>query len=322
MNQQRGTDFVQSLERGLAVIRAFDGEHPTLTLSDVSRRTGLTRAAARRFLLTLVELGYVHHDGREFMLRPSVLNLGFAYLSSMGLPEVAMPHMETLVALVQESSSMSVLDGQDVVYVARVPTRRRIMTVAIAVGTRFPAYATSMGRVLLAGLPGPELDAALVGAQLTPFTDTTVTSVRELRTILDTTHERGYAVVDQELEHGLRSVAAPVRSDNGSVIAAVNVSVHASRATIDEIESRFVAPLLEAVERIGADYAASGRGSSATEGWWHDGTRLSRFRTVAGACAGHRRVSARVWRLGAVWMIGFVVSIPPVGGLSWWSAGG
>jgi IclR family pca regulon transcriptional regulator len=258
VNQQRGTDFVQSLERGLAVIRAFDGEHPALTLSDVSRRTGLTRAAARRFLLTLVELGYVHHDGREFMLRPSVLNLGFAYLSSMGLPEVAMPHMETLVALVQESSSMSVLDGQDVVYVARVPTRRRIMTVAIAVGTRFPAYATSMGRVLLAGLPDPELDAALAGAQLTPFTDTTVTSVRELRTILDTTRERGYAVVDQELEHGLRSVAAPVRSDAGSVIAAVNVSVHASRATIDEIESRFVAPLLEAVERIGADYAALG----------------------------------------------------------------
>jgi IclR family pca regulon transcriptional regulator len=259
VNQQRGTDFVQSLERGLAVIRAFDGEHPTLTLSDVSRRTGLTRAAARRFLLTLAELGYVHHDGREFMLRPSVLNLGFAYLSSMGLPEVAMPHMETLVALVQESSSMSVLDGQDVVYVARVPTRRRIMTVAIAVGTRFPAYATSMGRVLLAGLPDPELDAALATVQLTPFTDTTVTSVSELRKTLETIRERGYAVVDQELEHGLRSVAAPVRSDTGSVIAAVNVSVHASRATIAEIESRFVAPLLEAVERIGADYAALAR---------------------------------------------------------------
>ena len=258
MDQQRGTDFVQSLERGLAVIRAFDGEHPTLTLSDVSRRTGLTRAAARRFLLTLAELGYVHHDGREFMLRPSVLNLGFAYLSSMGLPEVAMPHMETLVALVQESSSMSVLDGQDVVYVARVPTRRRIMTVAIAVGTRFPAYATSMGRVLLAGLPDPELEAAFAQMHLTPFTDTTVTSATELRRILDITRERGYAIVDQELEHGLRSVAAPVRSDTGSVIAAVNVSVHASRATIDEIESRFVAPLLDAVERIGADYAALG----------------------------------------------------------------
>jgi IclR family pca regulon transcriptional regulator len=258
VNQQRGTDFVQSLERGLAVIRAFDGEHPTLTLSDVSRRTGLTRAAARRFLLTLAELGYVHHDGREFMLRPSVLNLGFAYLSSMGLPEVAMPHMETLVALVQESSSMSVLDGHDVVYVARVPTRRRIITVAIAVGTRFPAYATSMGRVLLAGLPGPELDAVLATIDFEPITDLTVTGEAELRRILDATRERGYTIVDQELEHGLRSVAAPVRSDTGSVIAAVNVSVHASRATIDEIESRFVGPLIEAVERIGADYAALG----------------------------------------------------------------
>jgi IclR family pca regulon transcriptional regulator len=254
--EQRGTDFVQSLERGLSVIRAFDGEHPTLTLSDVSRRTGLTRAAARRFLLTLVELGYVHHDGREFMLRPSVLELGFAYLSSMGLSEVAMPHMETLVATVEESSSMSVLDGDDVVYVARVPTRRRIMTVAIAVGTRFPAYATSMGRVLLAGLSPAALDTALANIRFAPFTDTTVTNVSELRRVLDVTRERGYAIVDQELEHGLRSAAAPVRSESGSVIAAVNVSVHASRASVEEIESRFVPPLLEAVARIGADLAS------------------------------------------------------------------
>jgi len=258
VNEQRGTDFVQSLERGLAVIRAFDGEHAALTLSEVSRRTGLTRAAARRFLLTLVELGYVHHDGREFMLRPSVLDLGFAYLSSMGLPEVAMPHMETLVAAVQESSSMSVLDGDDVVYIARVPTRRRIMTVAIAVGTRFPAYATSMGRVLLAGLAPSELDAALANISFTRFTDTTVDIEADLRRVLDTTREQGYAIVDQELEHGLRSAAAPVRDDAGHVIAAINVSVHASRATIDEIESRLVPPLLEAVERIGADVGSLG----------------------------------------------------------------
>ena len=200
----------------------------------------------------------MHHDGREFMLRPSVLDLGFAYLSSMGLPEVAMPHMETLVATVQESSSMSVLDGSNVVYIARVPTRRRIMTVAIAVGTRFPAYATSMGRVLLAGLPAAELDAALAGLHLDPITDATVTSEAALRRILDLTRERGYTIVDQELEHGLRSVAAPVRSESGAVIAAVNVSVHASRATIEEIETRFVPPLLEAVDRIGADYASLG----------------------------------------------------------------
>jgi IclR family transcriptional regulator, pca regulon regulatory protein len=256
--EQRGHDFVQSLERGLAVIRAFDGENPRLTLSDVSRRTGLTRAASRRFLLTLVELGYVHHDGREFSLRPSVLDLGFAYLSSMGLPEVAMPHMETLVAMLQESSSMSVLDGENIVYVARVPTRRRIMTVSIAVGTRFPAFATSMGRVLLAGLTPDDLDAALAGLDLHSYTETTVHDAGELRAAIEVARDRGYAIVDQELEHGLRSVAAPVRDDAGTTIAAVNVSVHASRATIDDIEKKFVPPLLDAVARIGADFSSLG----------------------------------------------------------------
>ena len=189
MTEQRGNDFVQSLERGLAVIRAFDGENPRLTLSDVSRRTGLTRAAARRFLLTLVELGYVHHDGRQFALRPRVLDLGFAYLSSMGLPEVAMPHMETLVATVEESSSMSVLDGESIVYIARVPTRHRIMTVSIAVGTRFPAYATSMGRVLLAGLSPADLDKLLANLDLHSYTAATVHDVDELRRILDVTRD-------------------------------------------------------------------------------------------------------------------------------------
>ncbi|HLU32391.1 MAG TPA: helix-turn-helix domain-containing protein, partial [Natronosporangium sp.] len=148
----RGPDFVQSLERGLAVIRAFDADHRSLTLSEVAAATGVTRAAARRFLLTLAELGYVRNHGRYFSLTARVLELGYAYLSSLSLPEVAEPHLEALVAQVDESSSLSVLDGTDIVYVARVPVRR-IMTVAISVGTRFPAYATSMGRVLLAGLP-------------------------------------------------------------------------------------------------------------------------------------------------------------------------
>jgi IclR family pca regulon transcriptional regulator len=144
--------YVQSLQRGLAVIRAFDAGHPELTLSEVARLCGLTRAAARRFLLTLADLGYVRTDGRLFSLTPRVLELGYAFLSSLTLPEVAEPHLERLVAEVRESSSLSVLDGDDIVYVARVPTSR-IMTVAINVGTRFPAYATSMGRVLLAALP-------------------------------------------------------------------------------------------------------------------------------------------------------------------------
>ena len=148
-SEGRAPHFVQSLERGLAVIRAFDEHNVELTLSDVARSTGLTRAAARRFLLTLADLGYVRTDGRWFSLSPRVLELGYAYLSSLSLPEVAEPHMERLVAEVHESSSVSVLDGEDIVYVARVPTSR-IMTVSINVGTRFPAYATSMGRVLLA----------------------------------------------------------------------------------------------------------------------------------------------------------------------------
>jgi IclR family transcriptional regulator, pca regulon regulatory protein len=153
----RNSDFVQSLDRGLAVIRAFGPDRERLSLSEVARSTGLTRAATRRFLLTLVQLGYVRSDGREFSLRPRVLELGYAYLSGLELPEIAAPHLEELVAKVRESSSISVLDGDHIVYVARVPTKR-IMTVAISVGTRFPAYATSMGRVLLAAMSPESLE--------------------------------------------------------------------------------------------------------------------------------------------------------------------
>ena len=168
---------MQSLERGLAVIRAFDEHNVELTLSDVASSTGLTRAAARRFLLTLADLGYVRTDGRWFSLSPRVLELGYAYLSSLSLPEVAEPHLERLVAEVHESSSVSVLDGGDIVYVARVPTSR-IMTVSINVGTRFPAYATSMGRVLLAALPDEGLDAYLAGVELEQLSPRTVRSRR------------------------------------------------------------------------------------------------------------------------------------------------
>ena len=173
----RGEHFVQSLERGLAVIRAFGPEDPELTLSDVARRTGLTRAAARRFLLTLADLGYVRSDGRLFALTPRVLELGYAYLSSLSLPEVAEPHLERLAAEVRESSSVSVLDGDEIVYVGRVPTSR-IMRVAINVGTRFPAYATSMGRVLLAALEPEALDAYLARAEIRPLTARAIADAR------------------------------------------------------------------------------------------------------------------------------------------------
>jgi IclR family pca regulon transcriptional regulator len=244
--------YVQSLERGLAVIRAFDAQHRELTLSDVARACGLTRAAARRFLLTLTDLGYVRTDGRLFSLAPRVLELGYSYLSSLSLPEVAGPHLERLVAQVHESSSLSVLDGADVVYVARVPTSR-IMRVAINVGTRFPAYATSMGRVLLAALPEAELDAYIEGAKLEPLTDRTIAAPGALRAELARVRVQGHAIVDQELEEGLRSLAAPIRDREGAVVGAVNVSIHAARATVAEIRERLLPPLLEAAAAISAD---------------------------------------------------------------------
>jgi IclR family pca regulon transcriptional regulator len=251
----RNSDFVQSLDRGLAVIRAFGPDRERLTLSEVAQATGLTRAAARRFLLTLVRLGYVRSDGRQFSLRPRVLELGYAYLSGLSLPDVAAPHMEELVARLHESSSISVLDGQHVVYVVRVPTKR-IMTVAISVGTRFPAYATSMGRVLLAGLPEDELERYLAEASLTALTDRTVTDPARLRELLAEVTEQGYAIVDQELEEGLRAVAAPIRgaADVGS--AAINVSAHASRVSMPALREEILPALLQTAAQIEADLRA------------------------------------------------------------------
>jgi IclR family transcriptional regulator, pca regulon regulatory protein len=247
----RGTPFVQSLERGLAVIRAFDGDHRQLTLSEVARRTGLPRAAARRFLLTLVELGYVRTDGRMFSLRPRVLDLGYAYLSSTSLPEVAQPHLEDLVARVHESCSVSVLDGEDIVYVARVATKR-LMTVAINVGTRFPAYATSMGRVLLAARPAEERAAYLSAARLEPLTHHTVTDPARLAAVLAEVADQGFAVLDQELEEGLRSIAVPVHDAGGGVVAAMNVSASARRST-EALCRDLLPPLRQAALEVETD---------------------------------------------------------------------
>lgn len=256
MTEERAPHFVQSLDRGLAVIRAFDGDAPELTLSEVARRTGLTRAAARRFLLTLVDLRYVATDGKAFRLTPGILRLGYAYLSSLSLPEIAEPHLERLVARVRESSSVSVLDGEDVVYVARVPVSR-IMTVAINVGTRFPAYATSMGRVLLAGLSDRDLDAFLATARLDPLARGVVWSPAKLRAELDRVRGQGHALVDQELEEGLRSLAVPLRDRGGTVIAAANLSTHASRRTIEAMREDLLAPLLATAADIEADLWAA-----------------------------------------------------------------
>ena len=249
---------MQSLERGLAVIRAFDQSHPELTLSEVAARTGVTRAVARRFLLTLAALGYVRNDGRFFSLTARVLELGYAYLSSLSLPEVAESHLEALVAEVNESSSVSVLDGHDIVYVARVPVSR-IMTVSISVGTRFPAYVTSMGRVMLAGLPDEELEPYLASVSMEPLTARTLTTVDALRAEIAKVRAQGWSLVNQELEEGLRALAAPVRDRTGRVVAAVNVSAHASRTSLEAMRRDLLPPLLKTAARIEADIPGSRR---------------------------------------------------------------
>ncbi|MFD7873342.1 IclR family transcriptional regulator C-terminal domain-containing protein [Streptomyces sp. NPDC059766] len=248
----RASHFVRSFERGLAVIRSFDAERPARTLSEVARACGLPRAAVRRLLLTLVDLGYVHSDGRLFRLTPRVLELGYAYLAGLTLPQIARPHLEQLVADVKESSSLCLLDGDDIVYVARVPTRR-IMSESITVGTRFPALVTSVGRAILAHAPDEDLDARLTRACPRPLTARTIVDPDALRAELRRVRRQGHAVVDQELEEGLRSVAVPVRGRDGAVVAGVNIAVHAGRTTVAAVRRDLLPPLLATVARIEAD---------------------------------------------------------------------
>ncbi|MGW0802542.1 IclR family transcriptional regulator domain-containing protein [Nonomuraea sp. NPDC002799] len=249
--QERPPYFVQSLERGLAVIRAFDHTRPHLTSTEVAKITGLDRAAARRFLLTLVDLGYVMTDGRLYSLRPRVLELGFAYLSSLSLPEVALPHMERLVGEIHETCSLGVLDGKEVVFVARVPVKR-LMTIPIMVGSRFPAYPTSMGRVLLAGVSDQALDDYLGSVRLEQIAEHTVTDPAELRSIVQEVRKRGWAIVDQEIDDGSRSIAVPVRDSSGRVMAALNVSMLSGRGSAEAM-SDFLPAMRRAADQIEAD---------------------------------------------------------------------
>lgn len=251
---QPATDlpFVRSLERGLAVLRALNDAPASLTLAEVARQTGMTRAAARRFLLTLTRLDYARFDGRAFSLRPRVLQVGHAYLSSLRLPDLAMPHLERLAATVRETTSLTVLDDDEVVYVARVHGFR-ILTVSIAVGTRFPAYATSTGRVLLAGLPDDQLASYLEHTTLEQFTDDTVTSTQRLRKEIEKVRRQGWAIVNQELEPALRSIATPVHDARGNVVAAVNTSTLSIRTSLDTMRRSFLPHLLVTARNISAE---------------------------------------------------------------------
>ena len=246
---ERDHDFVQSLERGLSVLRCFSAEHPSLTLSEVARLTGLTRATARRLLLTFERLGYMRNDGRLFELTPLVLDLGYAYISSCKLPDLMQPDMEALSERCNESVSASVLDGHEIVYIARVPTKR-IMTIALSLGSRLPAAITSMGRVLLADLPDDELHARLVAMPVEKRAERTETDPARLLGLIRQVRSQGWALVDQELEDGVRSVAAPLRDRSDRAIAAINVSTHAGRVSLEELRGPILQALLESVAEI------------------------------------------------------------------------
>ena len=236
------------------MLRAFNAERPAMTLADMARATGLTRATARRLLHTLEALGYVRTRRPHFELTPRVLDLGYAYVSSLQLPDIAQPFMEELSERVHECVSAAVLDG-DVDRLRGPGPTKRIMAISLSLGSRLPAATTSLGRALLAELPDDQLDAFLARAHVQPLTDQTLTGPDELRAAIVEVRRLGYAVLDQELEVGVRSAATVVRNRRGCALAAINVSTHAGRVSLRELKSVFVPQLLATAEAITAQLA-------------------------------------------------------------------
>jgi len=243
-------NFMTSLARGLAVIQAFSQQSLHLSITQLSKRTGLSRASVRRCLHTLSKLGFAgSDDGRTFYLLPRVLALGHSYLSSVPLATAAQPVLERLSQILDESSSIAVLDGIDIVYVARANVNR-IMAIDLWVGTRLPAFCTSIGRVLLANLPPEGMEGLLSRIEFIRFTDRTLTSVEQLRQVLHSVRRDGFAIVDQELEVGLRSMAVPVQNNLGRVVAAINVGAHAHRVSLQDMQTRFLPYLRAAAQEL------------------------------------------------------------------------
>lgn len=249
-----GPDFVEALARGLDVIACFDAARSSLSLTEVAAATGLARPTARRLLITLEELGFVRSDGGAFSLTPKVLSLGMAYVSSLGLWDIARPHLTALVRQTGESSSMAQLDGSDIVYVARVAVSK-IIALRVDIGTRFPAVQTSQGKVLLAALPAAELDAVLAQPTRSGLPPYIGRSRQQLDDELAEVRARGWALADQELAPGVRSVAAPVRDGSGTVLAAMNVTVHAAETTTETLLQHHLPLLLRTAGEISADWA-------------------------------------------------------------------
>ena len=256
--QKPSDSYVQSFARGLEVIRSFSAQAPEQTLSEVAARTDMTRAGARRILLTLQTLGYVHSDGKYFRLTPKILDLGFAYLSSTPLWNLAGPVMEGLVDAVQESCSAAVLDGVEVVYVLRVHTHK-IMSTNLSVGSRLPAFWTSLGRVLLAALPDAPLQSLMDQCPRQQYTQLTQTSDEALWAAIRQTRSQGWCLLNQELEEGLISIAAPVRNALGQTVAALNISGQANRTTAEVMQAQLLPQLLRTCDTISQLIRASGR---------------------------------------------------------------
>lgn len=248
-------DVVNSLAKGLEVIRAFSRHKPLMTLSDVARATGMTRASVRRFLLTLVREGYAQSDGKYFGLRPKVLELGFSALSSMNIGQFAQPLLDELARRINECCFVAVLDGEEVAYIARAGSERRV-SIDVPIGGRAPAHAVSTGRVLLAALPEEEIDRYLKHARLRKLTPNTITSKAKLKSQIQETHRQGWSMVDQELDIGLRSLSVPVFNQLGVTVAALNVCCPTSRITIEQMRSQLLPDLLAASARITASLPA------------------------------------------------------------------
>jgi IclR family transcriptional regulator, pca regulon regulatory protein len=240
---QGDPNFVLSLARGLEVIETFEGHTEGQSVADVARRTGLSRAAVRRLLMTLEQLGYAEYTGRVYRLKTRVLKLGFSYLTSNSLPAIAQPILEQVTEAVHESSSLSVLEGDEIVYLAR-SSAKRVMSVGLSVGSRLPAYCTSMGRVLLAALPDKDLTAYLDRVELRALTPKTVTDKGLVYEMIRRVQAQGFALADEELELGLRSIAVPVRNRMDRVVAAINIGVHAARVSAGEMIERML-PMLQ-----------------------------------------------------------------------------
>jgi IclR family pca regulon transcriptional regulator len=251
-----GPDFVEALARGLDVLACFDDRHPRMSLTEIADATGLARPTARRLLLTLAELGFVRLDEGRFTLTPKVLSLGMAYIGSLGLWEVAQPHLEALVAQTGESSSMAQLDGSDIVYVARVSVPK-IITLRVVIGTRFPAWPTSQGKVLLAALDPDALTATLAEPSHSglPSAPVPVPGRKAVDDELRTIRARGWALADEELAPGIRSVAVPVRDGDGEVRAAMNVTVHAAETSVATLVDEHLPRLIRAAGEVSADWA-------------------------------------------------------------------